>query len=229
MSSKPRSKPKAGASQPVRRRRILRDNIQGLVKPSILRLVKRAGGKRASGLVYEEVRGIAKVYLEEFIRDSVTVMEYARRTTVQSSDAFVAMQIHDVHPSIGLDNKGKLSHYHGDTKATGRSKEGPSTGKKAHRFRPGTVALRDARKLQKKSDNLVFRSLPFRRLIREIGQDFKMDLRYTKTFDDLAQFYVEFRLLRTLRGAVTLAIHAGRQTIQPKDIQLARRIMAERA
>src|ERR1700677_3239076 len=54
-------------------------------------------------------------------------------------------------------------------------KSAPSTGgiKKPHRFRPGTVALREIRRYQK-STELLIRKLPFQRLVREIAQDFKV-------------------------------------------------------
>ncbi len=54
-------------------------------------------------------------------------------------------------------------------------KSAPATGgvKKPHRYRPGTVALREIRKYQK-STELLIRKLPFQRLVREIAQDFKV-------------------------------------------------------
>ena len=57
-------------------------------------------------------------------------------------------------------------------------KSAPATGgvKKPHRYRPGTVALREIRRYQK-STELLIRKLPFQRLVREIAQDFKTDLR----------------------------------------------------
>uniref|UniRef100_A0A3B4UUY3 Histone H3 n=1 Tax=Seriola dumerili TaxID=41447 RepID=A0A3B4UUY3_SERDU len=56
-------------------------------------------------------------------------------------------------------------------------KSAPATGgvKKPHRYRPGTVALREIRRYQK-STELLIRKLPFQRLVREIAQDFKTDL-----------------------------------------------------
>ena len=58
-------------------------------------------------------------------------------------------------------------------------KSAPAIGgvKKPHRYRPGTVALREIRKYQK-STELLIRKLPFQRLVREIAQDFKTDLRF---------------------------------------------------
>ncbi|KAH7280753.1 hypothetical protein KP509_36G013100 [Ceratopteris richardii] len=54
-------------------------------------------------------------------------------------------------------------------------KSAPTTGgvKKPHRYRPGTVALREIRKYQK-STELLIRKLPFQRLVREIAQDYKV-------------------------------------------------------
>jgi histone H3 len=49
--------------------------------------------------------------------------------------------------------------------------------KKPHRFRPGTVALREIRKYQKSTD-LLIRRLPFQRLVRDIAREYKGDLRF---------------------------------------------------
>lgn len=213
-----------------RHRKILRDNIQGLVKPSILRLAHRAGNKRVSGLIFEEIRGVAKVNLENFIRLAITVKDYARRKTVQSTDALVAMEMLGVYPAVGLDHNGRLKHFRGVAKREAKAEgKGEAEGKSHRRFHPGTVAIRDAKKQQKNSDNLVFRRLPFNRLVREIMQDFHEDVRATASFIDLAQFYVELKLLRTLRYANRVMVHAKRQTLMPKDIQLARRLQNERA
>ncbi|CAL1702789.1 unnamed protein product [Somion occarium] len=57
-----------------RHRKILRDNIQGITKPAIRRLARRGGVKRISGLIYEETRGVLKIFLENVIRDSVRPM-----------------------------------------------------------------------------------------------------------------------------------------------------------
>ncbi|KAH7940595.1 hypothetical protein HPB49_002357 [Dermacentor silvarum] len=66
-----------------RHRKVLRDNIQGITKPAIRRLARRGGVKRISGLIYEETRGVLKVFLENVIRDAVTYTEHAKRKTVQ--------------------------------------------------------------------------------------------------------------------------------------------------
>ncbi|KAL8429100.1 hypothetical protein Efla_003153 [Eimeria flavescens] len=63
------------------------------------------------------------------------------------------------------------------TKAARKSAPVAGGVKKPHRYRPGTVALREIRKFQKSTD-LLIRKLPFQRLVREIAQDFKTDLRF---------------------------------------------------
>ena len=61
-----------------RHRKVLRDNIQGITKPAIRRLARRGGVKRISGLIYEEARGVLKIFLEKVFRDLVTYTEQPR-------------------------------------------------------------------------------------------------------------------------------------------------------
>lgn len=75
-----------------RHRKVLRDNIQGITKPAIRRLARRGGVKRISGLIYEETRGVLKVFLESVIRDAVTYTEHARRKTVTAMDVVYALK-----------------------------------------------------------------------------------------------------------------------------------------
>ncbi|XP_062390849.1 histone H4-like [Sardina pilchardus] len=75
-----------------RHRKVLRDNIQGITKPAIRRLARRGGVKRISGLIYEETRGVLKVFLENVIRDAVTYTEHAKRKTVTAMDVVYALK-----------------------------------------------------------------------------------------------------------------------------------------
>jgi len=98
----------------------------------------------------------------------------------------------------------------------------------SRRYRPGTVALREIRKYQK-STELLIRKLPFQRLVREIAQDFKTDLRFQSSAVLALQEAAEAYLVGLFEDTNLAAIHAKRVTIMPKDIQLARRIRGERA
>nr|XP_043607780.1 histone H3.3-like [Erigeron canadensis] len=106
----------------------------------------------------------------------------------------------------------------------------PATGgvKKPRRYRPGTVALREIRKYQKNTE-LLIRKLPFQRLVREIAQNFKSDLRFQSHAVLALQEAAESYLVGLFEDTNLCAIHAKRITIMHKDVQLARRIRGERA
>ena len=113
------------------------------------------------------------------------------------------------------------------SKAARKGRAGAGGVKKPHRFRPGTVALREIRRYQK-STELLLRKLPFQRLVREIAQDFKTDLRFQSSAIAALQEAAEAYLVGLFEDTNLCAIHAKRVTIMPKDIQLARRIRGER-
>lgn len=412
-----------------RQRKLLRDNIQGVTKPAIKRMCRRAGVKRISGLVYDEVRGVIKMQLENILKSSVVSMEHKRHKTVMLSDittgieasgggkfisssgkkkdalgeisfhAYLYKVLKQVHPDTGMkdnaknelnslifhigmaivekadflasqsgrktfssreimsavrmvlpgelakhavsegtkavtkyntseggssgqraglqisparvrryfkgkkgakafvkisgkrlgvgapvflaavleylaaeilelagnaarDNKkqritlrhimlaikndeelgklmrdanisisaaGVMPHIHSallpEKKGRKKSKSKPATGgiKKPHRYRPGTVALREIRK-QQKSTGLMIPKLPFQRLVREVGQDFKDDLRFSAKSILTAQEYIEAYIVRLLTAANALSVHDKRTTVMPKDIHLARNV-----
>ena len=211
-----------GGSGRRRHRKVLRDNIQGVTKGAIQRLAQVAGVKRISGLVYEEIRGVFKVYLENVLKNAILYTEHSRRKTVSVEDVEAALNRHE--PSGGVIRgkpKAKPCPKHGYRFSFG-------VGQKPHRFLPGTVAIRKIRFYQKQSSCLHIGMLPFQRLIREIGQDYKTDLRFSKEAMTLLQYAAEHYLVKLLEDANLNAIHAKRQKIEPKDIQLARRIRAER-
>ncbi|KAJ7466791.1 histone-fold-containing protein [Mycena galericulata] len=80
-----------------RHRKILRDNIQGITKPAIRRLARRGGVKRISGLIYEETRGVLKIFLENVIRDSVTYTEHAKRCVILIFLVALVLSMHGIY------------------------------------------------------------------------------------------------------------------------------------
>ena len=99
--------------------------------------------------------------------------------------------------------------------------------KKPRRYRPGTVALREIRRYQKSTD-LLIKKAPFQRLVREVAQDYKADLRFQSSAVMAMQEASEAYLVGVFEDTNLCAIHARRVTIMPKDMQLARRIRGER-
>ena len=98
--------------------------------------------------------------------------------------------------------------------------------RKPRRYRPGTVALREIRKFQK-STKLLIKKMPFQRLVREICQNWRNDLRFQSTALEALQEAAEDYLVGLFEDTNLCAIHANRVTIMPRDLQLARRIRGE--
>ena len=107
----------------------------------------------------------------------------------------------------------------------------PASGgvKKPHRYRPGTVALREIRRYQKSTD-LLMKKLPFQRLVREIMQDNhgSSDAERWQSMALLAmQEAAEAYCVGLFEDTNIAAIHTERVTIKPRDMQLVRRIRGE--
>ena len=111
-----------------------------------------------------------------------------------------------------------------------RSSDRASAGeaRRRRRYRPGTVALREIRRYQKSAD-LLIRKAPFQRLVREIVQDFKVDVRLQSTALLALQEAAEAYLISLFEDTNLCAMHAKRVTIMPKDMRLAKRIRGERS
>lgn len=107
--------------------------------------------------------------------------------------------------------------------AAGQVKE-----RKPHRFRPGTVALREIRRYQK-SGELLLRKLPFQRVVREIAQQFKSELRFQEAAIMALQEAAEMFLTNLFEDTNLVTVYNKRQTIKPRDMQLAMRLRGDRS
>ena len=92
MSGRGKGSKGLGKGGAKRHRKVLRDNILGITKPAIRRLARRAGVKRISGLIYGEIRGVLKIFLQNIIRDTVVYTEHAKRKTVSCMDVVYALK-----------------------------------------------------------------------------------------------------------------------------------------
>ncbi|ORC92471.1 histone H3 variant [Trypanosoma theileri] len=99
--------------------------------------------------------------------------------------------------------------------------------KKRHRWRPGTVVLREVRRYQNSTDFLIAKA-PFRRLVREIVSNLKDSFRMSPTCVEALQESTELYVTSVLTDANLCTLHANRVTVYPKDIQLALRLRGER-
>ena len=113
--------------------------------------------------------------------------------------------------------------------AKGNRKSAPATGgvKKPHRFKAGTVAIREIKHYQKSTGHLIRRA-PFQRLVREVTLDYKSDLRFEPNAMEALLEASEAYLVGVFEDTNLEAIHGKRVTIMPKDVQLVRRIRGEK-
>ena len=105
--------------------------------------------------------------------------------------------------------------------------------KQPHRYRPGTVALREIRRFQKSTDLLILKK-PFGSLVREITQDIEEEAiaqgfpaqayRYQGKAMFASQEAAEARLTEMFHDTQLAANHAKRVTIRPEDIELANKL-----
>merc|ERR1719291_1009416 len=92
--------------------------------------------------------------------------------------------------------------------------------------KPGTVALREIRKIQKGS-GLLLQKAPFQRLVRSDLGPLKQTCRFKRSALAAVQEAAEAYAVSTLEGAVMLQLHRRRQTLVKKDIEFVRRIKGE--
>eukprot|EP00744_Colponema_vietnamica_P003356 GILI01005157.1.p1 GENE.GILI01005157.1~~GILI01005157.1.p1 ORF type:complete len:157 (+),score=14.59 GILI01005157.1:45-473(+) len=116
-------------------------------------------------------------------------------------------------------------HIHKNTAITAKASTAPA--KKAHRWRPGTVALREIRKYQA-SVTMLIRRAPFQRLVREVVQKTKESLRMSRSAVDAIQESTEAYMVSLFADATLCTLHAKRVTLMSRDIKLARRLRGDR-
>lgn len=94
------------------------------------------------------------------------------------------------------------------------------------RYRPQSNALREIR-MYRRTTNLLIKKLPFQRLVREITDGIKSETRFQSAALMALQEAAEAYLVRLFEDTNMCASHAGRTTIMPRDMLLARRIRGE--
>lgn len=98
--------------------------------------------------------------------------------------------------------------------------------KRKHRFRQGTVALREIRRYQK-STELLIKMAPFQRVVRELADEVRSEQRFQRSAVEALQAATEAYLVTLFEDANLACIHSGRVTVMPKDIVLATRLRGE--
>jgi len=178
-----------------RHRKVLRDNIQGVTKPAIRRLARRGGVKRISGLIYEETRGVLKVFLESVLRDCVTYTEHARRKTVTALDVVYALK-----------RQGKTLYGYGFAPQGGISSGGSSGGNKnklKEKVNPGSFnkALKE---YYKKSSHFKFEEAEGYRENDFLKKKLTINDKKDNFYVELSFFYPKKNYKRIRKGKYSL-------------------------
>ncbi|TQN63582.1 histone H3.3 [Colletotrichum shisoi] len=111
----------------------------------------------------------------------------------------------------------------------GRAKKAPKKSNiivrktKKRRFRPGTKALREIKKLQKEV-KLAIPKRAFSRVVREVAFSISPSLQFQSIALEALQEAAEAFLISVLENANLCAIHARRVTLQKKDVDLVREL-----
>ncbi|XP_041651132.1 uncharacterized protein LOC121514828 [Cheilinus undulatus] len=186
-----------------RHRKVLRDNIQGITKPAIRRLARRGGVKRISGLIYEETRGVLKVFLENVIRDAVTYTEHAKRKTVTAMDVVYALK-----------RQGRTLYGFGATMAEGEKRVAKKGNKKAlpKKSKDG----RKRRKARKQSYGIYVY-----KVLKQVHPDTGIS---SKAMSIMNSFVCDI-FERIAGEASRLAHYNKRSTITSREIQTAVRLL----
>ena len=194
-------------------------------EPSISRGPVKSKGKDLSLLLAAKPKGGMLPKNSLYFREMARTKKTARKKTGKSPREQLVTKnpIKKLTPAQARKNVAKANQA-----AQQNLGNPPKTGglKRPMRYRPGTVALREIRRYQKTAE-LLIRKLPFNRLVREVTQDFKTDLRFQAQAIMALQEAAEAYLVRLFDDTNLCAIHAKRVTIMPKDMQLARRIRGE--
>lgn len=150
------------------------------------------------------------------VRVTIRDLEMAVRTNKELSTVFHSCKINfigggvmpDIHESL-LNKKPRKKKI---------VKQEQQDVKKGHRFRPGTISLREIKKFQKTSNCLTFAKYPFERFIRSIISRYNGDMKICKDVFIVLQYYIEQYLVDFLRDANSAAIHSGRVKLMANDL-----------
>jgi histone H3/H4 len=167
-----------------------------LVKPRIKNLCTKAGIKQVNSLVYEEIRGITKVFLEEYLEKILKVLDFYKKTTISVNHVQLVSQRHLLLKS--------------------------NTIPKCKKSKKIQICLEFSkapfhRLLQEIAKDIVQYNSIFRFSL------YSNTIRFEQEAYDLIQYYTEQYLLHLLRDAHMVMISAKRDTVFPKDLQLVQR------
>lgn len=203
----PKKQPAAPRKQPAKAKQPKPKNPGDLPAAGITRLARQAGVKSMSAIAVEDTKGVMSLFLEDVAKNASILAEYAKRKTINPEDVKAALQ--------------RMGHK---VYSTGQE----AAMKRCAQLR-GKGAIAQIRSAQKQSECTQIARASFDRVARvAASRAARGDLRWTADAMGLLQASAEQYAIKLLADANLAAIHAKRTTVQPKDLQLVRRVRGER-
>jgi histone H4 len=180
-----------------------------LTKPAIARLAYKAGAKRISGLVYEEVRGTIVDFVNAIRQDAIIVTEYNKKKTVQPE-----------HLLMALERNGRKI-YGGGVVTSKKCQSKVRTSLERPR-KSGAWALAQIKHYQKQSDCLLLAKTPFTEFVKDITEP---PIRWSRAAMGLLQMATEEYAVETMRGALdVMALARKKPTLAKVDMEMVKRL-----
>ena len=159
------------------------------------------------------------VLLLEMAHNTKTTLTRATHETIRRANAKRVRKVREKA------SRGKDGDKEDRGKRVNGGKECKEEGSRKRMWR-GLKAIKEIKRYQM-STKLLIRRLPFQRLVWQIAQEIRADLRFQSTAIMVLQEAGKAFLIRLLEQANMCAIHMKQVTVMPKDIQLARRIRGD--
>lgn len=182
-----------GLGGAARHRKVIRDAILQIKKPEIRRIYLLAGIKSVSNQYQNSGYEITRGYLVDFARKVLK-----RSIAIMEHSKRKTLQYDDVVSAFTLLNISIIGL--------------PTDGK----FKGNT-----SEELQAEGNCHFFARICFERVIREVGQDYHIDINYSAVALQAIQFATESYLLRIAKNAKSILKAAKRETVTQSDISKA--------
>jgi histone H3/H4 len=169
-----------------------------ITKHAISRLARIAGVKALSGLIYEELRIISVAFLEDVLSKAIDITEHSRRRTLSREDVLEGLRLENYPVGTGQESS-----------------------KEHCKIYVSPPAIKEIKFYQPRfGDRVHIPKLVVERVVKEIGGQQKSALKYEADAIGILHFALESYLVKLLQDAQLVAIHAKRESVQPKDVHL---------
>lgn len=178
--------------------------MQNLTRPSIERLLRTAGVKRASGLISEETRAILMIYLEPILRAANIRQQLLGTTPIDLQALVQSLPIQIYSPTLDATHCPLMPIPHGNQRQDRTQDE--------------------IKYYQTQSECFLIPSSTFAKILEEKFPEYPLSLSARLHLQASAEMY----LIQLFKDALLVAIHTKRLTLLPKDLALVRTIRGER-